>query len=388
MNNGFLIIFFCAVFLILHTYLFYPAIMILFFKKQKKQISEYIQNDELPPITLLIAAYNEEAIIKQKLKSVINTAYPLNKIHIIVGSDASTDRTNQIVLNFKNEFNTIELINFEGRTGKINIINHLQTLVKTDIVILSDANVLFLPNTIFELVKFFKDDKVGLIAANIIKQSPVTKGIVAQEVTYIDLENKIKLAESNAWQAIMGAEGGCFAISADAFKPVPHNFIVDDFYLTLQVIKQKKYTLFNDKAICNEDVFDDKTAEYKRKVRISTGNFQNLNYFKSLLLSFWRGTAFAFLSHKVLRWLTPFFLIICLISSFFLSFNSIIFSYLFCVQIFYLSLPLIDKLIPIKLKPINFVSHFYLMNFALLKGFLNYAKGVKSNVWQPVKRSV
>ena len=388
MYNLVLIVFFCSTALILHTYLVYPFFIIAFFKKQKKQISTFRLSDDLPFITLLIAAYNEESIIEQKLKSVINTNYPLNKIHIIVGSDASTDRTNKLVLNFKNEFKNIDLITFEGRTGKINIINHLQKLVKTDIFILSDANVLFTPTTLFELIKQFKDDKVGLVAANIIKQSPFAKGITAQEIKYINIENKIKLAESNAWQAFMGAEGGCFAMRNGNFKPVPNNFIVDDFYLTLEVIKQKKYTIFNNKAICNEDVFDDKKAEYRRKVRISTGNFQNLNYFKLMLLPFWKGNAFAFLSHKVLRWFTPFFLIACLISSLFLAFKYEVFIWLFICQLFYFSLPFIDKIIPIKLKPINFVSHFYLMNFALLKGFFNYAKGVKSNVWQPVKRNV
>lgn len=388
MYNLLLILFFGSVFFILHTYLFYPVIMILCFKKQKKHVSEYSKNENLPSVTLLIAAFNEESIIYQKLKSVTNTNYPLEKIQIIVGSDASTDATNTIVTNFKSEFKNIELVNFEGRTGKINIINQLQTLVKTEIIILNDANVLFQPDTLFELVKYFKDDKVGLIAANIVKQSPFTEGIVAQEVAYIDLENKIKLAESNIWQAIMGAEGGCFAMHASNFKPVPRNFIVDDFFLTLEVIRQKKYTLFNPKAICNEDVFDDKKAEYRRKVRISTGNFQNLNYFKSILLPFWTGVGFAFLSHKVLRWFTPFFLFICAISSLFLVFYSKVFIWLFICQIIYISLPLIDKIIPIKLKPLNFVSHFYLMNFALLKGFLNYVKGVKSNVWQPVKRNI
>ena len=172
MYNFFQILFFSSIALILHTYLFYPLFLILIFKKQKKQIVQYSQADDLPNITLLIAAYNEESIIEQKLKSVINTTYPLSKIKIIVGSDASTDKTNELILNFKNIFSAIELIKFEGRTGKINIINHLQTLVKTNIFILSDANVLFTPTTLFELVKQFKDNNVGLVAANIIKQSP------------------------------------------------------------------------------------------------------------------------------------------------------------------------------------------------------------------------
>lgn len=388
MVNLLLLIFFLSVFFILHTYFIYPFFVILFFKKNKKQITSYVSSEDLPDITLLIAAYNEESVIHQKLQSVVNTTYPKNKIKIIVGSDASTDATNTIILNFKQEFKNIELVNFAGRTGKINIINHLKTLSKTDILILSDANVMFLPETIFELVKYFKDGHVALVAANIVKQSYSKTGIVEQEVMYMDLENKIKLAESNAWQAIMGAEGGCFAIRYNCFKPVPDNFIVDDFYLTLQVIKQKKLTLFNAYALCRENVLDDKAAEFKRKVRISTGNFQNLAYFKSLLLPFWRGSAFAFLSHKVLRWLTPFFILFSFAASVVLAFNFPVFIILSAMQVFFILLPLITKIINVKLKPLNFVSHFYLMNFALLKGFFNYAKGVKSNVWQPVKRNV
>ena len=388
MNNLLLILFLFSGLLILHTYLFYPLFVILVFKKQKKQINVYLQTDELPSVTLLIAAYNEEVIIEQKLQSVITTNYPLHKIHIVVGSDASTDATNQLVLNFKNKFNNIELIHFKGRTGKINIINHLQTLVKTDVFILSDANVIFTLNTLFELIKQFKDPNVALVAANIVKQSPVTKGIIAQEISYLNIENKIKLAESNAWQAIMGAEGGCFAICSNVFKPVPANFIVDDFFLTLKVIQQNKYALFNQNAICYEDVLDDKQSEFRRKVRISAGNFQNLNYFKTMLFPFWKGTAFAFLSHKVLRWLTPFFLITSLVSSFLLSPHSLLFLCLFFCQLIGVCLPFADRVVSIKFKPINFVSHFYLMNFALLKGFINYTKGVKSNVWQPVKRNV
>jgi cellulose synthase/poly-beta-1,6-N-acetylglucosamine synthase-like glycosyltransferase len=186
----------------------------------------------------------------------------------------------------------------------------------------------------------------------------------------------------------MGAEGGCFAISSNVFKPVPANFIVDDFFLTLKVIQQNKYALFNQNAICYEDVLDDKQSEFRRKVRISAGNFQNLNYFKTMLFPFWKGTAFAFLSHKVLRWLTPFFLITSLVSSFLLSPHSLLFLCLFFCQLIGVCLPFADRVVSIKFKPINFVSHFYLMNFALLKGFINYTKGVKSNVWQPVKRNV
>lgn len=388
MHNVLIFVFVVSVVLIAHTYLFYPLGMILLFSRYKSRVEEYTEQDNLPEVAVLIAAYNEERVIKEKIDSVFNTTYPLTKIRVYLGSDASTDNTDAIVDVLKQKYPNLELVKFEGRVGKISIINHLQSLGDEQILIMTDANVIFRPNTIFELVKKFKDEQVGMVAANIVKESMNDEGISFQEKKYLSIENRIKTAESNAFNLIMGAEGGCYAIRDNLFSKVPLKFIVDDFFITLQVLNRGKYTLFNPNAICLEDVPSDIAGEYKRKVRISSGNFQNLFFFKKFLFTFWKPVSFTFWSHKVLRWLTPFFLITALMSSALLINSHPIFLFLFLVQCFGMLFPFFNHLLKFDNSLLKFISHFYLMNFALLEGFFRFTQGIKTSVWQPIKRNV
>ncbi len=373
----------------LHTYLFYPLAMIFLFSKRKINSIEFSENDiALPTVAVLIAAYNEEKVIKEKLLSVFNSHYPIDKIKVYVGSDASDDFTDKLLEVFKQSHTNFEYVVFKTRSGKINIVNHLQSLSEEDILIMTDANVIFKPETIWELVKKFKDEQVGIVAANILKVSLNNDGISYQERVYLSLENKIKAAESNAFNLIMGAEGGCYAIRNNLFSKVPSKFIVDDFFITFQVLIKGKQVLFNSNAICTEDVDSAISGEYRRKVRISSGNFQNLFFFKSILFRFWKPIGFAFWSHKVLRWLTPFCLFFAFVTSALLFKTHLLFLILFLLQLIGLLFPLINNFVPFKNSVFKFIVHFYLMNFALFEGFINYVKGIKSSIWQPVKRNV
>jgi len=388
MHNLLLILFLASVFLILQTYLFYPLWMLLFTSKAEIENEIYTANDELPTIGILIAAYNEEKIIGEKINSVFKTDYPLVKINVYVGSDASTDRTDQIISELSKKYPNLRLIKFGGRSGKANIINALAEQANEEIFILTDANVIFKEDTIFNLVKHFKDKKYAQVCANIIKVSGSDHGIAKQEKSYIVFENKIKHAEYKRWNVVMGAEGGCYAIRKEFYAPVPKNFFMDDFYITMNVIERNKKIVFDKEAICYEDVPTQAHEEFKRKVRISIGNFQNLFRYKKLLFPFWKGSAFAFLSHKVLRWFTPFFLIICLLSSAALAWHCPLFLILLLIQTGLMLFPLIDLMLPFKNPLLKFISHFYLMNLALLKGFFMFAKGVETSIWQPTKRNV
>jgi cellulose synthase/poly-beta-1,6-N-acetylglucosamine synthase-like glycosyltransferase len=388
MYNLLLVIFCTCVLLILHTYLFYPALMMLFFRKPKTIIEEYSTAEELPAVAVLIAAYNEERVISEKLASVFGTSYPAHKIKVYVGSDASEDETDELVASFRERYPNLELVKFNGRVGKISIINHLQSLGDEEILIMTDANVIFTPTTIFELVKKFRDPRVGIVAGNIVKESATNEGISFQEKKYLSLENRIKAGESNAFNLIMGAEGGCYAIRNNLFSKVPLKFIVDDFFITLQVLIRGKFALFNTAAVCIEDVPSDISGEYRRKVRISSGNFQNLLFFKKILFRFWKPVGFTFWSHKVLRWLTPFFLLFSLLSSVFLMAWHPIFIFLFFIQLVGTLFPLLNHFLSFKSSTLKFISHFYLMNFALLEGFIKFTKGIQSSVWQPIKRNV
>ncbi len=387
MYNLLIIILICSSLLILHTYVFYPLFMILIYRNSNHNQLLFYSDHELPAIAILIAAHNEEKVIEKKILSVFNTNYPSSKLKIFIGSDASTDRTDEIISNLTNTYSNIEFIKFKGRVGKISIINHLQSLCDESVLILSDANVIFKQNTIFELVKYFKDSNVGLVSANIIKESSNNDGISYQEKKYLNFENKIKASESYAFNFIMGAEGGCYAIRNNLFSKVPSNFIVDDFFITMQVLERKNYALLNNLAICIEDVTTDISSEYRRKVRISSGNFQNLFFFKHLLFDF-SSICFAFWSHKVLRWLTPFFIFICLFSSVFLIPYHKFFIWISCIQLLLLLFPLFNYFFKFNNVFLKFIAHFYLMNFALFEGFIKFIKGIKSSIWEPINRNV
>ena len=387
MYNLLIIILICSSLLILHTYVFYPLFMILIYRNSNHNQLLFYSDDELPSIAILIAAHNEEKVIEKKILSVFNTNYPSSKLKVFIGSDASTDRTDEIISNLTNTYSNIEFIKFKGRVGKISIINHLQSLCDESVLILSDANVIFKQNTIFELVKYFKDSNVGLVSANIIKESSNNDGISYQEKKYLNFENKIKASESYAFNFIMGAEGGCYAIRNNLFSKVPSNFIVDDFFITMQVLERKNYALLNNLAICIEDVTTDISSEYRRKVRISSGNFQNLFFFKHLLFDF-SSICFAFWSHKVLRWLTPFFIFICLFSSVFLIPYHKFFIWISCIQLLLLLFPLFNYFFKFNNVFLKFIAHFYLMNFALFEGFIKFIKGIKSSIWEPINRNV
>lgn len=385
MHSLLLIIFVLSAYAILHSYVVYPLWLIVFTPDKKSVKEKYTIDESLPEVAILMAAYNEEKVIGDKIASVINTTYPLDKITVYIGSDASTDKTDSIIEEYSQKYPQIKLTRFGGRTGKSGIINQLAENAKGPIFILTDANVIFKPETIFNLIRHFKNESTAQVAANIIKVSPTDKGIASQEKSYIALENKIKYFESIKWNVIMGAEGGCYAIRKENFSPVPKNFYMDDFYITLNVIEQGKEIVFDKEAICNEDVPTESQEEFKRKVRISIGNFQNLNRYNTLLWKF-NGIGFAFWSHKVLRWLTPFLLMVCFFTSFSLMFHDKWFVILFSLQLFGFFTPVIDWLLGINFSLLRFVSHFYLMNLALLRGFIIYVKGVDSNVWQPTKR--
>lgn len=383
------IFFWLAVFLILWSYLGYP----LFLKLSDRKATE---NDaiitELPKVDVIFAAYNEEVVIEDKIRSIFNTNYPLELIHVFIGSDASTDRTDEIIESLQGEYPNLHLIRMPGRTGKSGIINHLVSITSSEYILATDANIYFTPSMIHSMVEKMSQQDVTLVGGNIIYRECEKEGIAKEEELYLNLENKVKLHESNLWGATIGVEGGCYLIKRESFTTIPPLTYMEDFFITMSVLKRGEKAVFDAKAICTEDVSVDKHEEFKRKVRISLGNFQNLSRFKSMVFHSFFPIGFAFVSHKILRWFTPILLIIAFVCSGLLCWweGNILYSIAFIGQILLLLLFVIDLSIPRKIKRsslLRFVGHFYLMNFALFKGLIIYLQGVDSNVWQPTKRA-
>ena len=313
------LVFILSIFCILQSYLFYPWIISLMSRNKKQNKFTYTRNElELPAISILLAAYNEELVIEEKIRKTFECNYPLDKIEFLIGSDASTDRTNEIIKGLASNYSNLKLFEFPARSGKSFIINELVKSTSNEIYILTDANVIFEKDTIYQLVKHYKNPDIALVGGNIINSRFRKDGISIQEEKYISRENLIKYQEGILWGSMVGAFGGCYSLRSHYYAPVPPRFFMDDFYITMNVIENKGKCINELKAICYEDISNKITEEFRRKVRISIGNFQNLFRYWKLLFPIFSGVSFSFFSHKILRWLGPFLLLLIFISNVFL----------------------------------------------------------------------
>ena len=392
------ILFWVSFFALVHSYIVYPLLLkLLGFRKTTNQIV-FLPADELPSLSILIPAHNEEAVIKQKLSSIFETTYPKNKIELLIGSDASIDKTDEIVkeiISNHTAFNG-KFIQFKERNGKPKVINMLAKLAKNEILILTDANVIFEKNTLYQLVKHFKNTEIALVDTRMINTRQNNTGVSKAESAYIRGEVGIKNNEGKVFGKMIGPFGGCYAVRKSFYSPIPENFLVDDFYINMKVLEHGGKSISEINARVHEEVQADWKIEFKRKIRIATGSFQNLFAFSHLLLKF-NSLSFCFLSHKVLRWFGPFFMLVLYLTNLFILVRILdihelrIEKYLilFSLQSLLLILFLFD-LILVSLKiyfsPIHIVTHFLSTNLALFIGFFKFISGVKSSIWQPTKR--
>jgi cellulose synthase/poly-beta-1,6-N-acetylglucosamine synthase-like glycosyltransferase len=347
--------------------------------KQKKQA-----------VDILIAAYNEESVIQAKLKSIIDAIPTGVTVRILVGSDGSDDKTDHIVSDYAKLDDRIYLMSY-ARSGKTSTVNTLMNEVNTPLVILTDANVMFTAETISALLSPFSDKGIGMVGADIRTESNLSEGIAHQEREYLQRENRMKHIEGLRWGTMMGAFGGCYAIRTELFRPVPTHFLVDDFHISMSILDQGYEAILARDAVCFEDVSSKLSEEFRRKLRMSTGNFQNLSVFYSMMFRKRPGLSFSFISHKVLRWLTPVFIIAALSSSALLASHWTLFKVIAYLILLACLSPLIDmtlKSLGLKSRPLRFVTYFVSMNAALLLGMFRSFTYIEKATWEPTERNL
>lgn len=382
------IIFWICLFLVSYTYILFPSILSLLARNRSLEARSFSE-EELPLISVLIAAHNEEKMIGAKIDSVLAADYPPDKMEILVGSDASTDQTNTILKQRELTVSTLQLFLYVERQGKPRIINQLVQKARGEILVISDANVLLESDTLRELIRYFKEEHIGLVDSRLISTGIRKDGISRQEKFYTSREVSIKHRESILWESMMGPFGGCYAIRKTFYRAVPDHFLVDDFYISMSVFEQGGACISNIHAKVSEDVSNNPREEFRRKKRISAGNYQNLFRFRCLLFRGSKGVGFSFFSHKLLRWMVPFLVLASLAISIILGMKSNFYLVLALLHLLVLFIPLIGHIlrkIGIQSIPLRFISHFVLMNMALLAGFFKFSRGIKNNVWQPTSR--
>lgn len=394
----FALLFWLSAVAVFHTYLLYPLLLKVLAHRRPVPDPPLLASEELPPVSVLMAVYNEDLVIEEKLQTLLALEYPTDRLRIFVGSDRSVDETDAICRRYADRFSQIRFQRFEQRTGKPGIINTLFERAAKEVshdghlLLLTDANVFPRPDLLKLLTRHFQNPAIALVDAHMQHTGADAGGIAASEDAYIQREVRIKHYESVLWQQMIGPFGGCFAMRASLFEPVPTHYKVDDFYLAMS-LQERGYRAVNDlAAICTETVGRELSDEFRRKRRIGTGNFQNMWRFRGLWLRPWRAGGFALLSHKILRWLTPFALLLAFVSTLFLAVSARLPFYQVALGIQVLLwglLPLLDLLLP-KLHQLwrlpRHVHYFLRMNLALLLGFYDWLRGVHDGTWEPVRR--
>jgi cellulose synthase/poly-beta-1,6-N-acetylglucosamine synthase-like glycosyltransferase len=382
------LIFWISALLIVHTYITYPLLLIVLDKISKSQNTK-LNESFIPDVSVLMAVYNEELVIKKKIESLFSSDYPAAKIEVIVGSDCSTDSTLDILDDLQKFYPSLKVMHFNERIGKPGVINKLSMISNGEILILTDANVFPEKSTIRKLITSFSDRSIGLVDSRLINTGLKKDGISIPEVAYLSIEMKLKNIEGRLWGTMMGPFGGFYALRKSSYEPISRNILSDDFRICMNVIDRGEKAISNTEAIVYEDVSNSLQEEFSRKVRISAGNFQNLKYFSHILLKPFRIGTLCFVSHKMLRWITPFLWLFVISTNILLVNSSIFFMVLLILQGIFLLLPAIDfllKRLNLHIVPVRFLTHLFFMNVALFVGFITYIKGVRSGAWTPTKR--
>lgn len=388
MINLIQILFFISILFCFNSYLIYPVLVWIIAKL--KTASNEIDNEYHPSISILISAFNEEKVIEKRIRNIVEQEYAQDKIEILVGSDCSSDRTNEILKSLEKEIPNLRVFLFDYRQGKAGVLNQLVKEAKNDILVFTDANTEFKRDALKNLVKHFYNIEIGGVSGKLTlldKDSHKKAGV--EEKNYWEFETFIKKAEGKLG-ILIGANGGIFAIRKDLFETIPLDKpVTDDFYLSLNVVKKGFKLIYEPKAEAYEEVAKDLNTEFRRKIRFAATNFQTITFFKNLLFNKNFLISYAFWSHKIIRWFLPLILIFIFVLNLLLISQNQIFEYLFYLQVFIYVLGLIGYLfikIGIRIPLLSLLTYFLITNFALFLGLIRFLRKKHSVIWQSTPR--
>lgn len=285
--------------LFVYPFLLYAPILMLLARMFAHKGSERSRDAE--SVALLICALNEENIIGQKIDNSLALDYPREKLEIIVISDGSTDATAAVAQRYRSA--GIRLIDQPKRRGKVkNLIEVVPTL-KQDIVVFSDANVMYDPPAIKNLMKRFEDQSVGCVSGKVVL-TDTTDPLNSGTSDYYSVEWALQENASRLY-SMMGADGAMYALRRELFQPPPPDTVIEDFVIPMAVIRQGRRVVFEPSALGWEQGSLSLNEEFARKTRIGAGALQSL-----VRGNGWPGCVparvwFVFLSHKFLRWVSP-----------------------------------------------------------------------------------
>ena len=389
------VLFWLSILLIAYTYIGYPVLLALLSTLKREP---ELMSGASTSVTILITAYNEEAVIAKKLENSLAIDYPKEQLHIFVAADGSSDRTVEIVERFASR--GVELSFLPQRNGKMAAINRAISQVSSEIVLFSDANNMYEPDVVSKLIEPFADPTVGATTgAKLI--IPDGNSLSGAEGIYWKYESWIKKNETRL-TTCTSAVGEILAVRRNLYNAPPGNVINDDYYIALDLIRRGYKIFYVPEARSFEYASATMQDEMVRRARMNTGKYQAISLSWTSLPFHRPLVVWQIISHKFLRALLPF----DFLGAFFASFLLATFQKDFSGSFFKLSVPYAQWIfggqvlfyvfaaLGIKFrfpgwigKLIYLPAYLVSSNIAILRGFLGFLTKKQTNVWDRVKRS-
>jgi biofilm PGA synthesis N-glycosyltransferase PgaC len=372
-------IFWSSFLFILYTYFGYPVLLIVVAKLRSKPINK---KSFTPSVTMIIAAYNEERTIRDKLENALSIDYPEDKFEIIVVSDGSSDRTGDTVREFSSR--GVGLIEMPERSGKAHALNAAVPEADGEIVVFSDARQLYDRNAVCELVSNFNDETVGAVSGELHlinqEEGSVSKGLGM----YWKYEKLLRKKESQVYST-SGATGAIYAIRKELYRPIHDDTILDDVVIPMRVVLSGYRVVFEEEARAYDSVANTAKEELTRKIRTLCGNYQIFLRMSGLFNPFKNRIFLQFISHKVFRLLVPFALFSMFISIAFLP--PMLYRIMLTLQICMYMSAIIGYCLS-KVKP-SFIGRLFsipytlvVLNYAAVAGLYRFIASKQRTTWE------
>lgn len=386
------VLFWICLILVFYTYLGYGlllwllvSIKHLFYGKPEKR--ELPADNELPEVTLMICAYNEQDIVEPKMQNTHSIQYP--KLKVVWVTDGSNDNTNDYLA----KYHDVEVIFSPERRGKTAALNHGLSLVKTELVVMTDANTMLNPESIREIVRCFMDPQVACVAGEKrVAARHEGQAAAEGEGLYWKYESTLKRWDGELYSA-MGAAGELCAIRRSLYEPMPENALLDDFVMSLRMVDKGYKIAYTSDAYAMEYGSADIAEESKRKRRIAAGGLQSIWWLRKMMNPFRQPVvAFQFVSHRVLRWsITPIALLMLIPLNVLLVFlkAGTVYNWIWVLQIIFYVSAFLGYLLEKqgKKNKLLYVPYYFLfMNLNVFRGMAYLKHHKTSGAWEKAKR--
>ncbi len=370
--------------IVLYTYGGYTVILVLL----SLLVRRPLRRDEghEPRVTFLITAYNEERDIARKIENTLSLDYPSGKLEILVASDGSTDRTDEIVREIASRRGNVHLLRVEGRVGKTETQNRAVRRAAGEIIIFSDSTTEYRPDAIRKIVRNYADPRVGAVSGRYnyrtVRGSPVGIG----QVLFWNFENFIK-SRQTLIRTITGCCGCIYSVRKAAYEPLPPD-IISDLVQPLEILKKGYRIVFEPEAVAEEETTEKPSDEFRMRVRVITRGMNGILHARSLLNPFrYPFVAFQLISHKVLRWLVPVFVLGLFVTNLFLL-DRPFYLALFAGQSAFFVLAAagwVADTLGKRLRLFSVPLYFCVVNLASLVSLLNLLRGEKKVIWDTAR---